>query len=347
MNQSITIKSINYDGEQASILFTPVGESVVINLGTNTLPFVFFPELLNPPKTVYGTYTILVEGANCPYILNVPKPTPTPTPTNSPTKTLTPTPTPTVTPTSTYNPCNIPSPTKTPTQTKTPTPTPTTTPGQSPTPTPTITPTKTPTQTPTQTKTPTPTPTPVYFAYLFIEPTSGSSSIGQWMLDGGSNFFGFTNASQPTQNQPIFNSDMNRYVDFTGWTSGEFPTIIQQTVPQSSGGLDSFGNPIIAYNFLTTRVNQNYVGGNAWYTWIIATSVTNNQRQTMIDLNINNNPNLLTSVGTETTINSYTFTYTGSTIIPTTYRVYTTFPSPIFEIIDLQNIYFRGNTISP
>jgi hypothetical protein len=178
-------------------------------------------------------------------------------------------------------------------------------------------------------------------------PTTGSTLIGQWMFDGGSNFFGFTNTSQPTQNPSIFNLDMNRYVNFTGWTSGSFPSIIQQSVPQSTGGLDSFGNPIIAYNFLTTQISQNYVGGNAWYTWIIPTSLTNGQRQTIIDLNINNNPNLLTGVGTESTINTYTFTYTGSTIQPNTYRVYTTFPNAIFEINDLQNIYFRGNTIAP
>ena len=335
----IIIQSYNYDGELATIIFNPSGTELVINLGDHTLPFTFIPGLLIPPQEIYGTYTITTLYNNCTYYLNVPRPTPTPTPTVTPTKTATPTPTVTPTPTKSYDPCNIPSPTATPTPTKTPTRTP------PPTPTPTKTPCLTPTTTPTST--PTPTPTPVYFAYLFIEPSTGATSIGQWMFNGGSNFFGFTNASQPTQNQPIFNSDMNRYVDFTGWTSGEFPQIIKQSVPQSSGGLDSFGNPIIAYNFLTTRVNQNYVSGNAWYTWIIPISLTNNQRQTIIDLNINNNPNLLTGIGTESTINSYTFTYTGSTITPSTYRVYTTFPSNIFEIIDTQNIYFRGNTISP
>lgn len=339
MNQSITIKSINYDGEIANIIFKPADEETVINLGNQTLPFLFQPYLLSPPRTPYGTYTILVLSGDCPSILNVPKPPASPTPTPTPTKTTTPTPTVTPTPTESYNPCKIPSPTPTPTNTKTPTPTPTITP--------TMTQTPCYPPSPTPTKTPTPTPTPVYFAYLFIEPSTGATSIGQWMLNGGSNFFGFTNASQPTQNPIAFNLDMNRYVNFTGWTSGEFPAIISQSVPQSSGGLDSFGNPIISFNFLTTRVNQNYVGGNAWYTWIIPTTLTNNQRQTIIDLNINNNPNLLTGVGTEPTINTYTFTYTGSVIPPTTYRVYTTFPSPIFEIIDSQNIYFRGNTISP
>lgn len=339
MSQSITIRSINYDGEIANILFKPADIDTVINLSDQTLPFLFQPYLLDPPLNVYGTYTILVLGADCPNILNVPKPTPTPTPTPSPTKTPTPTPTMTPTPTETQNPCNTPTPrpTYTPIPTRTPRPT------RTPIPTPTPTSTKIPCITPT----PTPTPTPVYMAYLFIEPISGSSVIGQWMLDGGSNFFGFTNTSQPTQNQTIFNSDMNRYVDFSGWTSGEFPTIIKQSVPQTNGGVDSFGNAKVAYNFLTTQILENSVGGNAWYTWIIPTLLTNNETQVLIDVNVSNNPNLLTAVSTEGTVNSYTFTYSGGTIPNIVYKVYTTFPNTIFQITDSQNIYFRGNATSP
>lgn len=333
---SITIQSVNYNGEVASILFKPNGVNTVINLGEQELPYEFDPTLLTPPRTVYGVYTILVEDADCPVILNVPVPTPTqtPTPTVTPTMTLTPSITPTITPTN--NVCQ-PSSTPTNTPTKTPTPTMTQTPGAS----------ATPTNTPTMTKTPTPTPTPVYFAYLFMEPVSGSTNIGQWMYDSGRNFFGFTNYSQPTQNQTEFNIDMNVYVDFSGWTNGLFPSLIQQTVPQTSGGEDSYSNAIVAYNFLTTQIPSGYVNGYSWFTWMIPVSLTNNEKQTIIDINTSNSPNLLTGVGTESTINSYTFTYTGTTIPPTTYRVYTTYPNTIFKITDTQNIYMRGNTITP
>ena len=341
MSQSIVIESINYMGEIANIAFTPYNESIVIDLGDHSLPYEFFPSGLTPSRQyVYGTYSIFVYDGSCFNLLNVPPPTPTPTNTSTPTRTPTPTPTVTPTVTPTFNPCPPPpSPTRTPTPTKTNTPTPT------PTPSVTKTPCYTPSATPT--KTPTPTPTPMYFAYLFVEPMSGSSSIGQWMFDGGSNFFGFSNFSQPTQSGVTFNTDMNRYVDFSGWTNGLFPTIIQQSVPQTSGGLDVYGNPIVAYSFLTTQIPLNTIPGLAWYTWIIPVSLTNNQRQVAIDLNITNNPNLLTAVATEPTINSYTFTYTGSTITPTTYRVYTSYPSPIFQILNNQTIYFRGNSVSP
>ena len=184
MTQSIIIRSINYDGEIANIIFTPDVDNVVINLGQQTLPFLFRPYLLTPPRDVYGTYTIVVtvNGIQCPNLLNVvrPTPTPTPTPTQTSTPTLTPTSTPTLTPTITVNPCLLtPTPTLTNTSTVTPTltstptptitvnpclvtPTPTNTPTSTPTNTPTSTPTNTPTptQTPTQTSTETPTPTP-------------------------------------------------------------------------------------------------------------------------------------------------------------------------------------------
>ena len=407
MPKYIVINSVNYDGEEANILFKPDDDNVVVNLGNVVLPYTFYPENLVPERDVYGTYTILVLGADCPNFMNVTRPTPTPRPTTTPTRTITPTTTPTTTPTPTFDPCKVPSQTPTPTQTITPTrtprptvtptptfnpcitpfptntPTPSITPTISVTPsitptntptisvTPTITPTSTvtptvtptltptttptpsvtigltPTQTPTNTKTPTPTPTPVYLAYLFIEPSTGSTNIGQWMYDGGSNFFGFTNNSQPTQNQVTFNTDMNRYVDFSGWTSGLFPSLISQTVPQSSGGFDSFGNSIVQYNFLTTGVPQNTIPVQAWYTWIIPVLTTNNERQTDIDLNTLGNPNMFTAVATEGTINSYTFTYTGSTITPTTYRVYTTYPNTIFKLNNTETIYFRGNAVSP
>ncbi len=135
MSQSIIIRSINYDGEIANIIFTPDVDNVVINLGQQTLPFLFRPYLLTPPRDVYGVYTIIVmfNGVECPNILNVPRPTPTPTPTPTKTSTPTPTVTPTVTPTPTFDPCKVPTPTPTPTKTSTPTPT------RTPTPTPSCT----------------------------------------------------------------------------------------------------------------------------------------------------------------------------------------------------------------
>ena len=198
MSQSITISSINYSGEQTSIVFTPQGSTNVFNLGVQTLPYTFSSNTLTPPQEIYGTYSILSLSGDCLSILNVPRPTPTPTPTNTPTRTQTPTPTSTVTPTPSFDPCKVPTPTPTTTQTLTPTPTisitpsvtptrnpcitPSKTPTQTPTPTrtqpTTATPTGTPTVTPTQTQTKTPTPTPTITPTRTVTPTPSVSPLG-------------------------------------------------------------------------------------------------------------------------------------------------------------------------
>jgi len=139
MSKTIVISSVNYDGESANILFKPDNTNTTINLGQVVLPYTFDPSLLNPPRDVFGVYTILVLGSKCPNIMNVVRPTPTITPTPTVTPTITNTPSNTPTPTVSINPCFI---TPTPTNTQTPTITPTIslTPTQTPTNTPTVTP---------------------------------------------------------------------------------------------------------------------------------------------------------------------------------------------------------------
>ena len=354
MSQTIIINSVNYDGEEANILFTPDNDPTAINLGTVILPYTFNPGLLVPPREVYGTYSILTIEDQCFNLLNVPRPTPSPTPTKTPTRTPTPTPsiTPTVTPTS--FPCITKSPTPTPNLSPSPTQTPTVTPtpNSSPSPTPTVTSTPdlspSPTPTVTSTNTPTPTPTPFGFrAYLFIEPESGDTAIGQYMYDSGSNFFGFTNLSLPSTNSTQFNIDMNTYVSYSGWSNGQFPTVITQDISPTTGGVDSFGNPIVAYNFYTTKISVGTIGTTSWYTWIIPVEGTNFGIQTEIGMNSVGVSTSLQSYFTSPSVYSNTFTYGGGVIPSGTYRVYTTSPSQIFRLTNDNDIYFKGNDIQP
>lgn len=278
--------------------------------------------------------------------------------------TPTPTPTSTITPTPSFTPTNTPTPSITPTITPTTTATPTVTPTVTPTipptpsvtstltPTPSITPTNTPTITPTSTLTPTPTPTPTTTpvggtAYLFIEPQSGSTDIGQYMFDNSYSFFGFTNLSAPdTSSQVAFSNDMNGYISYSGWTGGTFPSVRTQIIPQVSGGVDSFGNSISAFNFTTHEIPVNTVNVSAWYTWIIPTGDTNGGVQLVIDYNSLGNPNILTPVVMDNTIFSNTVNYTGTTIPPDVYRVYTTFANLSFYLNNgINSIYFKGNTV--
>ena len=240
--------------------------------------------------------------------------------------------------------CLTPTPSNTPTNTPTPSNTPTNTPTPSFTPTPTATPAVTATPTPTVT----PSPTPIFdFAYLFIEPQTGSTELGQYLYDSGINFFGFTNLSSPdTVNPAQFDTDMSTYIGFSGWTGGTFPAVRTQQVPQSTGGVDTYGNAIVEFNFTTHEVPAGTVVGSAWYMWIIPTGSTNGGIQTMIDYNNNGSPNALTTVNTEGTLRQNTFTYSGGTIPAGTYRIYTTFTDVAFYLNNNDDIYFKGNTVS-
>lgn len=211
----------------------------------------------------------------------------------------------------------------------------------------TLTPTC-PTCTPCVTQTPTPTLPPILNkAYLFIEPISSSTIIGSYMFANGSpQFFGFSNSTQPSSNTTDFNKEMNDYIDCPAWGNNVFPSIIQANVPFNNGGVDTYGNLKVAYNFETTKVPINTVNGLAWYTWIIPTIVTDNKQQIDIDVSLNN-PMVFTTVGTEPTIRTNTFTYSGTTIPQTTYRVYTTFPSSEFLLDNSSDdIYFKGNQVA-
>jgi hypothetical protein len=300
------------------------------------------PTSVTPTPTPTNTITPTVTPTNTV--------TPSVTPTNTPTNTTTPTNTPTNTTTPTNTPTNTVTPTNTPTNTVTPSITPTQTPTvsltSSNTPTPTVTPTVTPSRTPpnpTPSVTPTSTQLPLG-AYLFIEPVSGSTQIGQWQTNQGVYFYGFTNMSQPSQASQYFQDDIEAYVSFTGWSSGTFPTVIRATVPQTSGGNDSFGQPIYAYNFVTTQVNNSVCSGEAWYTWFIPISLTNGGVQSEITLSLAG-PGDGTDITMNSTIYANTYTSTGGTLPAATYKLYTTFPDPEFQITNVSNIYFRGNTV--
>jgi hypothetical protein len=245
--------------------------------------------------------------------------------------------TPTATPTNTV----------TPTQTATPTNTP---PAGSPTPTPTNTPTNT--VTPTNTLTPTPTPTEASLppAYLIIEPQSIATDIGTYMFGQGASWYGYNAGSGPTSI-----GDIEKYLDFYVLSAGtgSVPTIISQVIPQSTGGVDSEGNSIVQYNFLTTEVSAGTISGDAYYSWLIPEesiggSGTSN-RQTHIDLSFGAGPNTFTPESMSATVYNYgTVTNPGGPFANGTYRFYS--PNTIGSGFYLDNtsttIYFKGNTVA-
>ncbi len=271
MSQSILINSVFYDGELAEVLFKPDNDDVVLNFGEITLPFLFEPYLLIPVREIYGTYTIKPVSSNCPYFLNVVRPTPTPTPTLTPTKTSTPTPTPTLTPTETQNPCPTLTPSITLTPTKSPTPTPSTTysPTLTPTPTLTQTPTSTLTPTPTLGLTTTPTPTPTSTPQGLVVTIYITLLPGSIVLRSNINF----NITLP------FNSTVNYSCELGLQDGGSL--IIPNSTPVDEFTLTGFSETIIDYDYntLTGIVNVQNITvpgyeGSISYDVVIITEIT-------------------------------------------------------------------------
>ena len=313
---------------------------------------------------------------------NTTTPSVTPTLTNTPsvttTNTLTPTPTPTVTASSTVTPTVTPSNTQTPTvtpsvtPTRTLTPTPTRTATMTPsvtatnTSTPTVTPSNTPTYTPTtsvtptNTVTPTQTPTatlPPLQALIFMESGDDAGGTGPantdiltYMLAGATSWFGFQNSGLPVFPGDL--SDFLYWMDWPGFYTGttNVPSTIKQTIPQSGGGTDSYGNTIEAYKFYTTQIPANSTTGNIYYVVLAPKSMTNNQVYSNIGINYNNAPNSLITTTTDSGVRGQDIVYSGSNWVNSTYRVYTQSPNNGFNtgvagVTDTTNNYFRGGTL--
>jgi hypothetical protein len=301
--------------------------------------------------------------------------TPTVTPTYTPTNTATPTPsvtktsTPSVTPTNTASPTVTPTntitrtPTVTPTKTVTQTPTVTATNTQTPSVTPTntqtttVTPSVTQTNTPTLTMTPTATLPPLQ-ALIFMESGDDATGAGPantdiltYMLAGATNFwYGFQSSGLPTF--PAQLSDFLYWMNWPGFYTGttNVPAVIKQTIPQSGGGTDSYGNTIEAYKFYTTQIPANSTTGNIYYVVLAPKSMTNNQIYDNIGINYNNAPNSLVTTTTDSGVRAQDINYSGSNWVNSTYRVYTQSPSNGFNIgvagvTDATNNYFRGGTL--
>ena len=103
------VESIKYSGQTCLVSYLDNTTNETIILGTETIPFEYFPTDGTPQGKVF----LYFSGTDQTFVLNItqpnPSPTPTITPTNTPTNTVTPTVTTTPTSTVTPTPTNTPS----------------------------------------------------------------------------------------------------------------------------------------------------------------------------------------------------------------------------------------------
>lgn len=194
-------------------------------------------------------------------------------------------------------------------------------------------------------------------AYLFMESTDDAICSGNqntdictYMLTHAKSWYGFWTSGVAGINA----DDLAIYMDWPGFVNGtsNVPKAIKITIPQTSGGLDSYGNPIEAYKFLTTRIQSNTSKGNIWYSVIVPPALTNNQFYSSIGFNYSDGPNSLTYASTEPLVYAQNISYIGSNWEKSSYKIYTQsgayngFNVGSQGVLNTFNHYFRGGPLT-
>jgi hypothetical protein len=144
---------------------------------------------------------------------------------------------------------------------------------------------------------------------------------------------------------------MNAYLSYTGWTgnlaAGEEPAIIQAPISTTSGGVDAFGNAIVAYTFQTVEIPVGAFTATSsnWVTVFVSTGATNGQKYSTIKNGTT--PGGTVSRTMNTTYSNLVINYSGNTNIPAgTYRLYSTYSATAFQLATavLPN-YIQGGTL--
>ena len=195
-------------------------------------------------------------------------------------------------------------------------------------------------------------------AYIFIEPQSKLSMIVSYLktaphsvaTSSNTPFYGFFTGS-PIKSTNY--TDLLSYIDMPYWYNNTLPAVIESEIPQSSGGVDSYGNIKTAYNFVTIKINKNTINEYAWITVLVPTSAMANDTKKLDKLAYyQKNGNVFTSSAnntqtifkTNSTLYSYLLNYTGNRIPKGQYRVYSTYSGTEMRVKfnSTSDFYLRG-----
>lgn len=195
-------------------------------------------------------------------------------------------------------------------------------------------------------------------AYIFIEPQKQISNIVNYLktvpqsfqTPTNTPFYGFFTGS-PIKSTNY--TDLLNYINMPMWYNGTLPTVIQAEIPQTSGGIDSYGNPKIAYNFVTVKINKGTLNEFGWVTVLIPTNAMLNDTKRQVRIGyyamngtkiVSSANNTQTQITTNSTLYSYVLNYTGTRIPKGQYRVYSTYGGSSMRIgfNTTNDVYFRG-----
>lgn len=165
-------------------------------------------------------------------------------------------------------------------------------------------------------------------AYIFIEPVNKVSLVSKYLKDSVNStpvrpFLGFAFGYGITSSNY---TDILNYMDLKYFYNGQLPSVYTTEVPQTSGGVDTYGNPVVAYNFKTIRIPNSLIGSTSWVTVFIPTNAMNNDTKRQLKIE-SFTGNLTQNIIQNTTIHGYLLNYQGNRLPKGTYRMYTTFVS--------------------
>lgn len=187
-------------------------------------------------------------------------------------------------------------------------------------------------------------------AYVFIEPRTKHVMIKNHLntlptlVPGKRQFLGFHGV-----NGDAWKFNLPNYINMPHWIDGRLPQIIQTDIPQSSGGTDTFGNPVQAFNFKTIKISKNTVNDQfSWVVVLIPINAMNNdtrrQRQIEVVEKLGNTTRSRRVFLTENVVSNVIINYTGNRIPAGQYRVYSTYPSTgmRLNLNSTNDVYIRG-----
>ena len=185
-------------------------------------------------------------------------------------------------------------------------------------------------------------------AYIFVEPISKhvmiKNHLNRLPFIGRIPFVGFHGV-----NGDAWKNNIPNYINMPHWIDGRLPQIMQVDIPQTSGGIDTFGNPIEAFNFKTVKITKNTV--NDQFSWIIVLipinamgNDTKRQKQIEVVEKLGNVTRSRRIFLTENVISNLVINYNGNLIPSGQYRVYSTYPSTGMRLSlnSTNDIYIRG-----
>ena len=185
-------------------------------------------------------------------------------------------------------------------------------------------------------------------AYIFVEPMSEhvmiKNHLNKLPFIGRLPFVGFHGV-----NAGAWKDNLPNYINMTHWIDGRLPQIMQVDIPQTSGGIDTFGNPVQAFNFKTVKITKNTV--NDKFSWIIVlipinamSNDTKRQRRIRIDEKAGNITKSSTVFTTDNVMSGTVINYNGNRIPAGQYRVYSTYPSSgmRLNLNSTNDVYIRG-----